>query len=153
MRTYVPSAKHIERTWWIVDASGQPLGRVATIVATLLMGKHKPNYVPFLDMGDYVIVVNAEKVVLTGRKLDAKIYRWHTGYLGGLKERTAREMLEKHPEKVIERAVSGMLPKNKLRKVRMRKLKVYRGESHPHQAQKPRVFTGFEHLEQPQTTA
>ena len=137
MKTFVPGVDNIEKNWYVVDASGKVLGRLATEIARILMGKHKPYYVPFLDCGDYVIVINAEKVELTGKKLDQKLYRRHTGYLGGLKETPARRMMEKHPERIIIHAVKGMLPKNKLGRKMLKKLKVYRGSEHKHMAQKP----------------
>jgi large subunit ribosomal protein L13 len=124
----------------VVDASGQVLGRLATRVASILRGKHKPTFTPHLDVGDHVIVINAEKIHLTGRKLREKRYRWHTGYIGGLREVRAETMLRTHPERVIEWAVQGMLPKNRLGKAMARKLKVYRGGTHPHQAQQPRAL-------------
>jgi large subunit ribosomal protein L13 len=123
--------------WHLVDAEGQVLGRVATIVARLLQGKHKATYMPFLDMGDHVIVVNAAKVKLTGRKEDQKIYRQHSGYEGGLREERARIVRQRHPERLVEEAVYGMLPKTKLGQAMFRKLKVYAGPDHPHTAQKP----------------
>jgi large subunit ribosomal protein L13 len=126
-----------ERKWFVVDAQGQVLGRLATRVATILRGKHKPTFTPHLDGGDHVIVVNAEKVHLTGRKLHDKMYRWHTGYIGALREVNAETMLRTHPERVIEWAVQGMLPKNRLGRAMAKKLKVYRGTAHPHQAQRP----------------
>ena len=127
----------IERKWYLVDAENQVLGRLATRVATILRGKHKPSFAPHLDVGDHVVVVNAEKVHLTGRKRTDKMYRWHTGYIGGLREVTAEHMLRTHPERMIEWAVQGMLPKNRLGRAMARKLKVYRGAAHPHQAQQP----------------
>jgi large subunit ribosomal protein L13 len=127
----------IERKWFVVDAADQVLGRLATRVATILRGKHKPTFTPHLDMGDHVIVVNAEKVHLTGRKLRDKMYRWHTGYIGALREVSAETMLRTHPERVIEWAVQGMLPKNRLGRAMAKKLKVYRGTAHPHEAQRP----------------
>lgn len=126
-----------ERKWFVVDAQDQVLGRLATRVATILRGKHKPTFSPHLDGGDHVIVVNAEKVHLTGRKLRDKMYRWHTGYIGALREVNAETMLRTHPERVIEWAVQGMLPKNRLGRAMAKKLKVYRGSAHPHQAQCP----------------
>jgi large subunit ribosomal protein L13 len=126
-----------ERKWFVVDAQDQVLGRLATRVATILRGKHKPTFSPHLDGGDHVIVVNAEKVHLTGRKLRDKMYRWHTGYIGALREVNAETMLRTHPERVIEWAVQGMLPKNRLGRAMAKKLKVYRGGAHPHQAQRP----------------
>lgn len=132
-----PKESEIERKWYLVDADNQVLGRLATRVATILRGKHKPTFAPHLDVGDHVVVVNAEKVHLTGRKRTAKLYRWHTGYIGGLREVTADQMLRTHPERVIEWAVQGMLPKNRLGRAMAKKLKVYRGAAHPHQAQQP----------------
>ena len=126
-----------ERKWFVVDAQDQVLGRLATRVATILRGKHKATFTPHLDGGDHVIVLNAEKVHLTGRKLRDKMYRWHTGYIGGLREVNAETMLKTHPERVIEWAVQGMLPKNRLGRAMAKKLKVYRGTEHPHQAQRP----------------
>ncbi len=140
MKTAIPKADQIERKWWVIDAEGKILGRLATEIAKLLRGKHKPYFTPFLDVGDFVIVVNAEKVKVTGKKLDQKLYRYHSGYIGNLREFTLREMLQRHPEKVIEEAVWGMLPKNKLGRKLFRKLKVYRGPDHPHQAQKPEKY-------------
>jgi large subunit ribosomal protein L13 len=137
MKTVVPKLKDVRRRWWIIDARGQVLGRVATRAAILLMGKHKPDYVPYMDVGDYVIVVNAREVVLTGRKEEKKVYYRHSGYPGGLKSVTAAQLRATHPERLIEWAVSGMLPKNRLRKVYLRKLKVYPDDRHPHQAQQP----------------
>jgi large subunit ribosomal protein L13 len=127
----------IERKWYVVDADGVVLGRLATRVATILRGKHKPTFTPHLDMGDHVVVVNADKVHLTGRKRTDKLYRWHTGYIGGLREVTAETMIRTHPERVVEWAVQGMLPKNRLGKAMAKKLKVYRGAEHPHAAQQP----------------
>ncbi len=140
MKTAIPKENQIEKKWWIIDAEGKVLGRLATEIAKLLRGKHKPYYTPFLDTGDYVIVINAEKIKVTGKKLDKKLYRYHSGYLGNLREFTLREMLQRHPERVIEEAVWGMLPKNKLGRKMFRKLKVYRGPEHPHQAQQPEKY-------------
>jgi large subunit ribosomal protein L13 len=137
MKTQFPSAKSVERVWHVIDAQDQVLGRIATKAATLLMGKHKPTYAPFLDTGDHVIVINAEKVRMTGKKEDQKMYRRHTGYPGGLKETTARRMRATHPERIVELAIYGMLPKSTLGKHMYRKLKVYAGDKHPHQSQKP----------------
>ena len=137
MKTYVPKQGEIQRGWWLVDAGGKTLGRLATVVASHLRGKHKPMFTPFLDTGDHVIVVNADKVVLTGKKMEQKIYRRHSGYPGGLKEVRAEEMLEKHPERIVEFAVKGMLPKGPLGRQMARKLKVYAGSTHPHEAQSP----------------
>jgi large subunit ribosomal protein L13 len=127
----------IERKWFLVDAQDRVLGRLAAQIATILRGKHKPLFAPHLDMGDHVVVVNAEKVHLTGRKLTGKVYRWHSGYIGGLREVTADKMLKTHPERVVEWAVQGMLPKGRLGRAMAKKLKVYRGTDHPHAAQKP----------------
>lgn len=140
MTTYVPKKGEIRRDWWVVDAQGLTLGRLATAVATRLRGKHKVSYTPFLDTGDHVIVINAEKVALTGRKLSDKLYRRHSGYPGGLKETTARQMLEKHPRRLVESAVKGMLPKGPLGRKMARKLKVYDGPTHPHESQQPQVL-------------
>jgi large subunit ribosomal protein L13 len=138
MRTFVLRGGEVERAWWLVDAAGLTVGRLATAVAATLRGKHKPSYTPFLDCGDHVIVINAEKVVFTGRKLDQKLYRRHSGYPGGLKEIPARRVLAQHPTRVLESAVRGMLPKTKLGRGMFRKLRVYAGPEHPHAAQKPR---------------
>ena len=125
-------AQDVEVKWHVIDAAGQPLGRIATSVATLLQGKHKPTYVPYLDLGDHVVVVNMSKTILTGRKWDQKTYTRYSGYPGGLKERTARQVFEKNPAWLMQEAVSRMLPKNKLRDVRMTRLHVYVGSDHPH---------------------
>jgi large subunit ribosomal protein L13 len=138
MRTYTPSAKDITREWYVVDAEGQTLGRLATRVATVLRGKHKPIYTPHLDCGDHVIVVNADKVVVTGAKGEQKLYRSHSGYPGGLRSVPFAAMLEKQPSKAVERAIKGMLPKSKLGRAMGRKLKVYAGPDHPHAAQQPK---------------
>ena len=135
MKTYATTAGDIERQWHVIDAAGQTLGRLASQVAKLLMGKHKPIYAPYLDAGDYVIVINAAKVKVTGRKLTEKIYYRHSGYPSGLRAITLKEMLAKHPTRVIEHAVKGMLPDTDLGRRMFKKLKVYAGESHPHQAQ------------------
>lgn len=137
MATPQPAVEEIVRKWYLVDAEGKVLGRLASQIATILRGKHKPHFTWHLDVGDHVVVVNAEKVHLTGRKLTAKTYRWHTGYLGGLREVTAAKMLRTHPERVIEWAVQGMLPKGRLGRAMAKKLKVYRGPDHPHVSQKP----------------
>lgn len=136
-RTVLPDVDKLERKWYVVDAAGKPLGRVATTVAKLLQGKHKPEYTPFFDVGDNVIVVNAEKVTLTGKKLDQKVYYRHTGWPRGLRAMTYREFLRTKPERAVEKAVRGMLPKTALGRNMMRKLKVYRGPDHPHGAQQP----------------
>ena len=137
MSTYFPKQGEIVRKWFVVDASGQTLGRLATRVASILRGKHSAKFTPFIDTGDHVIVINAEKVVLTGKKETDKIYRHHSMYPGGLKERAARFVRAEKPETMIEEAVWGMLPKSKLGRKMLKKLKVYRGTNHPHQAQKP----------------
>jgi large subunit ribosomal protein L13 len=137
MKTYTPKAGDIQRSWWLVDASGKPLGRLATEVARVLRGKHKPMYTPHLDTGDNVVVINAAKVILTGRKAEQKTYFRHSGYMGGEKHIPFKRMLEKHPERVIERAVKGMLPKNTLGRQMRKKLRVYAGSEHPHQGQRP----------------
>ncbi len=136
-RTYVPKKEELERKWYVVDATDKVLGRLASKIAAILRGKHKPYFSPHLDCGDGVIVINADKIKLTGKKWEKKIYYWHTGYPGGLKKRTAKEIFEKRPEELIIRAVRGMLPKNKLRDRMMKHLKVYAGPNHPHAAQKP----------------
>ena len=141
MKTYMPSAKSIDRKWYVVDAEGQTLGRLATVVAATLRGKNKPIFTPFLDTGDYVIVVNADKITVTGKKLDQKTYFSHSRYIGGVKETTLREMLAKKPEKVVEHAVIGMLPKGPLGRQMAKKLFVYAGAEHKHQAQKPETLT------------
>jgi len=140
MKTYVPREGEIRRDWWLVNAEGLTLGRLATEVATRLRGKHKPGFTPFLDTGDHIVIVNAEKVVLTGRKLSDKVYRRYSGYPGGLKEIPAWEMMQKHPERLIESAVKGMLPKGPLGRQMARKLKVYSGPSHPHASQQPQAL-------------
>jgi large subunit ribosomal protein L13 len=137
MKTYVATPATRERNWLVVDASGKTLGRLATQIADALRGKRKPDYTPHVDVGDFVIVVNAEKVAVTGRKREQKLYRRHSGYPGGLRSRTLNEMLERRPEEVIRLAVRGMLPRNRLGRAQLRKLKVYAGPEHPHEAQKP----------------
>lgn len=137
IKTYSPKSAEIQRQWFVVDADGQTLGRLATQVAHTLRGKHKPIYTPHADTGDFVIVVNADKVVLTGRKEDQKTYIRHSGRPGGLKEVTARKLRQTFPERLVENAVRGMLPKNSLGRQLYRKLKVYAGPDHPHQSQKP----------------
>jgi large subunit ribosomal protein L13 len=135
MKTYSPKASEIEHQWWVVDASGKTLGRLASKIARLLHGKHKPIYSPHADVGDFVVVINAAKIKVTGKKLHAKIYYHHSGYPGGIKSVALGKMLETHPTRVMEHAVRGMLPKNPLGRTMMRRLKVYPGESHPHQGQ------------------
>ena len=141
MKTFMASPSTIERKWYVVDASAYTLGRLASEVAAVLRGKNKPTFTPHMDTGDYVIVVNAEKVKTTGKKLDQKIYYRHSGYVGGMKETTLKEMMEKKPERVIELAVKGMLPKGPLGRAMFGKLHVYAGPDHKHQAQKPEVLT------------
>lgn len=140
MPTYLPTEEDLARKWFVIDAKGLVLGKVATTVAEVLAGKRKPTYTPFLDTGDHVIVVNAAEVHLTGRKEASKLYRRHTGYLGGLKSATASELRGKHPARLLEEAVRGMLPKTKLGRAMYGKLKVYAGPTHPHQAQKPEAL-------------
>jgi large subunit ribosomal protein L13 len=137
VKTSSAKSHEIERKWFVIDAQGQTLGRLATRVATVLRGKHKPIYTPHIDCGDYVIVVNADKINVTGQKLDQKMYYRHSGYPGGLKQVSLRRQLQTHPERVIEAAVRGMLPKNRLGRKMFKKLKVYDGPDHPHQAQQP----------------
>ncbi len=143
MSTYIPSAKEITRKWFLVDASGKTLGRLATEVASILAGKRSPKYTPYIDMGDHVIVINAEKIVLTGLKASQKLYRRYTGFPGGLREESFVRLLERRPEKIVEEAVEGMLPKTKMGRQMATKLQVYRGPKHPHQAQQP-VALDFE---------
>jgi large subunit ribosomal protein L13 len=138
MKTTLLRKEDVRRNWWVVDASGKILGRLATKIAYVLMGKHKRDYTPYIDNGDFVIVVNAEKIKVTGKKLKDKIYYHHTGYLGHLKSISLEKLLEKHPERVIMLAVKRMLPKNKLQKKRLKRLKVYAGPTHPHSAQLPK---------------
>jgi len=135
--TYMANAQTVERRWYVIDAKGQTVGRLASQVASVLRGKNKPTYTPHVDCGDHVIIINAEKVVFTGKKLDQKLYRRHSGYAGGLKETTAREVLDKHPERILMHAVKGMLPKNTLGRQMLTKLRVYAGTEHNHESQKP----------------
>ena len=141
MKSYMASPATIERKWYVVDATGYTLGRLASEVAKVLRGKNKPIYTPHIDTGDYVIIVNADKVKVTGKKLDQKIYYHHSDYVGGMKEATLREMMDKKPEKVIELAVKGVLPKGPLGRTMYKKLFVYAGAEHGHEAQKPEVLT------------
>jgi len=136
MSTFLQKKENIERTWYVVDATDKPVGRVATKVATILRGKHKPTYTPYVDCGDYVIVINAEKAILTGNKLEDKMYYNHSGYPGGLRERNAKTMINQYPEEMMERAIKGMLPHNRLGRAMGKKLFVYRGSDHKHTAQK-----------------
>ncbi len=140
MKSYVAKPLEIERKWYVVDATDKTLGRLSTQIATILRGKHKPIYTPHVDTGDFVIVINAEKVKVTGNKENAKMYRWHTGYIGNLKERTYKEMMAKKPEEIIRLAVKGMLPKNSLGNQMFKKLKVYAGPEHKNAAQKPEAL-------------
>ena len=137
MSTYIPSAKETDRKWFVVDASGKTLGRLATSAASVLSGKTNPKYVPYMDMGDHVIVINAEKVRLTGLKSQQKVYRRYTGFPGGMREESFVRLLQRKPEKIVEEAIKGMLPKTKLGRQMATKLKVYRGDRHPHEAQTP----------------
>ena len=138
MGSFVPTAGSVERQWHLIDAEGQVLGRVATEAARLLQGKHKPVYTPHIDMGDHVVIVNAARIRLTGRKEEQKVYRYHSGYEGGLREERAKDVRKKNPVRIVEEAVRGMLPKTKLGEAMWRKLKVYADAQHRHQAQKPR---------------
>jgi len=140
MKTFVPKKEDIEKKWWLVNAEGKILGRLATEVAILLRGKRKPEFANYLDCGDYVIIINAEKIKVTGKKEEQKKYYSHSGYPGGLKEIVFEELLEKKPEEVLRRAIRGMIPKNKLGRAVYKKLKVYRGPDHPHEAQSPQEY-------------
>lgn len=140
MKTFTPKKEEIEKKWWLIDAEGKTLGRLATEVATLLRGKRKPEFTPFIDCGDFVVVVNAEKINVTGKKLEQKKYYSHSGYPGGLKVKTLKEILERKPEEVVRKAVWGMIPKGKLGRAVYKKLKVYKGSDHPHEAQKPQEY-------------
>ncbi len=140
MPTYVPTPSTVERQWHVIDAGEQVLGRIATAAAGLLQGKHKPQYAPFLDTGDFVIITNAAGVKLTGAKEENKLYRYHSGYQGGLREERAKILRRRMPERMVEEAVRGMLPKTKLGRAMYRKLKVYAGPSHPHAAQQPTIL-------------
>jgi len=140
MSTFIPTAQNFERKWFVIDASGKTLGRLATQAASVLAGKHNPMYTPYIDTGDHIIVVNAEKIQLTGLKAQQKLYRRYTGFPGGLREESFTKLLARRPEKIIEEAVKGMLPKTKMGRQMATKLKVYRGNEHPHQAQSPVAF-------------
>lgn len=142
MKTFVTKAADVQRDWYVIDAEGQTLGRLATQIAVLLKGKHKPTYSPSVDCGDFVVVINAEKIHVTGRRLDQKSYYRHSGYPGGLREISLRDQLDKHPTRPIEIAVRGMLPKNRLGRKMFKKLKVYAGSEHPHEAQQPVPYEG-----------
>ena len=137
MKTFTPKKEEIEKKWWLIDADGKTLGRLATEVAILLRGKRKPGFTPFIDCGDFVVIVNVEKINVTGKKIDQKKYHSHSGYPGGIKVKTLKELLETKPEEVIRKAVWGMIPKGKLGRAVYKKLKVYKGPDHPHEAQKP----------------
>lgn len=138
--TYMANSKNLEKKWYIIDASGKPLGRIAAEAAKLLRGKHKPTFTPNVDTGDHVIILNCKDVILTGKKLDQKIYRHHTGYIGNMKETTARNMLDSKPEKAMMLAIKGMLPKNRLGRQMINKVRIYAGSEHENQAQKPEVW-------------
>jgi large subunit ribosomal protein L13 len=140
MKTYTPKASEIHRRWWLVDAEGKVLGRLASEIAKILRGKHKPTFATHMDMGDHVVVINAEKVRLTGNKAEQKTYFRHTGYIGGERHIPFQEMLEKHPERVVELAVKGMMPKNNLGRLMRKKLRVYAGAEHPHEGQQPQTL-------------
>ena len=140
MKTTIVNEQNVTRNWYVIDAEGQTMGRVATRIATVLRGKHKPTFSPHVDGGDYVVVINAEKIQFTGKKIDTKLYHQYSGYAGGLRSRTARELLATYPERVFESAVKGMLPKNRLARQVIKKLKVYAGTEHPHSGQNPQPF-------------
>ena len=140
MKTFAPKKDEIEKKWWLIDADGKILGRLATIISVLLRGKGKTTFAHFMDTGDFVVVINAEKIQVTGRKLEQKKYYHHTGYPGGIKEKVLGEMMDTNPEEVLRKAVWGMIPKNKLGRKVYKKLKVYRGSSHPHEAQNPEEY-------------
>lgn len=142
MGTFMANPNQVERKWYVLDAAGVPLGRTAAEAARMLRGKHKPEFTPHVDTGDFIIIINADKAVLTGRKLDQKYYRTHSGYVGGLKETLYRRLMLKRPEFAMELAVKGMLPKNNLSRHSMTRLKVYSGAEHPHAAQKPEAWAG-----------
>lgn len=146
-RTYSPKLAEIEHQWFVIDAAGVPLGRLSSLVARLLMGKHKPTWAPHIDTGDFVIVINAEKSVLTGRKEEQKIYYHHSGYPGGMKSESAADRRRRRPVKLVEEAVWGMLPKGPLGRKQLKKLKVYAGPEHPHQAQKPATLDAKQALQ------
>ncbi|GAB6059558.1 50S ribosomal protein L13 [Desulfonatronum parangueonense] len=140
MKTYSPTAAELNREWFVIDADDKVLGRLASMIADRLRGKHKPEFVPHMDNGDFIVVINAEKVKTTGNKLDQKMYNRHSGYMGGLKQTNLRTMLQTKPEYVLEHAVKGMLPKNRLGRALLKKLKVYTGAEHPHSAQQPKTL-------------
>jgi large subunit ribosomal protein L13 len=140
MKSYMARPLEVERRWYVVDAEGQTLGRLATEIARILRGKNKPQYTPHVDTGDFVVVVNAEKVVVTGKKAEQKVYRRHSGYPGGLKETSYEQMMERRPTEILRKAVKGMMPKNRLARQQLRKLKIYAGPEHPHAAQNPQPY-------------
>jgi large subunit ribosomal protein L13 len=140
MKSYMARPLEVERRWYVVDAEGQTLGRLATEIARILRGKNKPQYTPHVDTGDFVVVVNAEKVVVTGKKAEQKVYRRHSGYPGGLKETSYERLMERRPTEILRRAVKGMMPKNRLARQQLRKLKIYAGPEHPHAAQSPQPY-------------
>ena len=140
MRTFIPKSEDIEQKWWLINADGKILGRLATVVADLIRGKKKPQFTSHLDTGDFVVVINAEKIRVSGKKLDQKTYYSHSQYPGGLKEETLKDLLERKPDEVIKKAVWGMIPKGKLGRALYKKLKVYKGPNHPHEAQNPQVY-------------
>ena len=140
MKSYIAKPADVQRNWYVVDAEGKTLGRLATEIATILRGKHKPTFTPNIDMGDHVIIINCNDVILTGNKLNQKVYRHHSGYIGGMKEISAKVMLEKNPEKAMTLAIKGMLPHNSLGRQSLKKLRVYAGAEHENQAQKPEVW-------------
>ncbi|MGL5439772.1 MAG: 50S ribosomal protein L13 [Filifactoraceae bacterium] len=140
MKSYISKPAEVTREWFLVDAEGKTLGRLSTEIATILRGKHKPTFTPHVDGGDFVVVVNAEKVAVTGKKMEQKIYRHHTGYIGNMKEATFKKMQQDKPEFILEQAISGMLPKNKLRAPMMKRLKIFVGPEHDHAAQQPKML-------------
>ncbi len=140
MKSYMARPKEVERKWYVIDAEGKTLGRLAAEISRLLRGKNKPQYTPHVDVGDFVVVVNAEKVEVSGRKAEQKVYRWHTGYPGGLRERSYKQMLQKKPEEILRQAVRGMMPKTRLGRRQLKKLKIYAGPEHPHAGQTPEPY-------------
>jgi large subunit ribosomal protein L13 len=138
--TWTPKAADVTQTWWLVDAEGQTLGRLATRLATVLRGKHRPEFTPSMDLGDHIVVINAEKIAVTGNKRQEKMYRHHSGYPGGLREQTMDVVLKRHPDRVLRAAVKGMLPRGRLGRAQLDKLKIYAGPEHPHAGQKPRLL-------------
>jgi large subunit ribosomal protein L13 len=139
-KTYATTPSDVDRRWWIVDAKGKTLGRLASRIAPIITGKNKPNYAPYIDTGDFVIIINSDKIHVTGRRMDQKVYYRYSGYQSGLKKMTLREMLKRHPERAVQLAIKGMLPKGALGHQMINKLKVYAGDSHPHEAQKPEIL-------------